>query len=444
MPDSCSRLISTYGERRGEGRIMGDAFELVYSGKVLRNGRFENIDIGVSSGVIGHLGKNISGERRVKLDGLIIPAGTDTHVHFRDPWETEKEDFKTGSLSAIYGGTTTVFDMPNNRYPIDNYERYEQKLSAISGRSFCDFGLYSLFTGSNSVIIHEESSAIKIFLASSTNSLTVDQISKEETEALNEFQIPKVFHAELQSCINDQAIRSTDLKTHDLSRPEECERMGVQRAISFSLKNSVITHITCENSLSEARAKAVTEVAPHHLLLNNGMDLGSLGKVNPPLRSRATQERLLSLFLSGSIDNVSSDHAPHQESEKGEFEYASSGIIGVETRIPLLLSLVDRGILSIDLMVKTACQNPSSLMGMRKGRIEKGYLADFISFVPSDRKRIRDRYLHSKNTATPFEGFEAIFPRNVVMRGELVLENGEALDDPVGMYVRGLNHEKEQ
>lgn len=423
---------------------MSDVFDTVYAGKFLRNGRFQFLEVGVEDGFIRKIGKQLDGEKRKELEGYIIPAGTDTHVHFRDPWETEKEDFSSGSLSAIFGGTTTVFDMPNNRYPIDNYERYEEKLAVVSGRSFCDFGLYSLFSGNNADIIHEESSALKIFLASSTNSVVVHDIGNEQIKKLNSFRVPKVFHAELQRCIDSQKIVSIDLESHDISRPVECEILGIKKAISFSLERSVITHVTSEDSLREINGKAITEATPHHLLLNNRMELGPFGKVNPPLRSPPLQERLLSVFLNGKVDIISSDHAPHLEKEKEEFEHASSGIIGVETRLPLLLSLVDKKILNLDLLVRTACLNPSSLMGVKKGSIEPGYLADFISFVPSDRKRIRSRYLHSKNPETPFEGFEAIFPRNVVMRGEMVIDEGEAIDDPTGLYVRKVVGDEEE
>ncbi len=91
----------------------------------------------------------------------VIPAGTDIHVHFRDPGETEKEDFRTGTISAIAGGTTTIFDMPNNKIKIDNYSAYRDKLEIVRRKAYSDFGLYSMFTGNNLDIIDKDSSGIK-------------------------------------------------------------------------------------------------------------------------------------------------------------------------------------------------------------------------------------------------------------------------------------------
>ena len=105
--------------------------ELVLSGRFYYQGKFQELMVGVQSGVVTEIRKSITGDRVVKIEGGILPASTDTHVHFRDPGETDKEDFPSGSMSAVYGGTTTVVDMPNNIVPITDYERFENKLSSI-------------------------------------------------------------------------------------------------------------------------------------------------------------------------------------------------------------------------------------------------------------------------------------------------------------------------
>ncbi len=416
-------------------------YDFVYSGRFLRGGRFADLEVGVTGGIVQKIGKNLQFRKKVQLEGAVIPAGTDTHVHFRDPWETEQEDFSTGSLSALYGGTTTVFDMPNNRIPITDYGLYETKLNAVRKRSFVDFGLYSMFTGTNADIIEPESSAIKIFLGGSTNSLEVGEFDPEQIEKLNSLNIPVVFHAEDGACISASKEKSVDLKTHNLSRPEVCELKGISRAIEANIVRRVITHLTLPGPLGKLAGKAIWEVTPHHLLLNESYESTPYRKVNPPLRSRETQEKLIENYLAGKVDIISSDHAPHTENEKEDFEYAKSGIIGVETRLPILLSLVSRKILDLNVLVKTACETPSALMGLKKGRIEPGYSADFIAVRFSDRKRLRSRYLHSKNPQTPFEGMEIVFPHTVVMRGEPVLYDSEAVDDRTGTYVNDMKED---
>lgn len=415
------------------------AFDVVYSGRFLRNGRFENIEVGVDGGIIVKTGKNLDFRKKIRLDGAVIPAGTDTHVHFRDPWETEKEDFATGSLSALYGGTTTVFDMPNNRIPIADYEVYETKLAAVRKKSFVDFGLYSMFTGSNAEILHRDSSAVKIFLGGSTNSVTTDSFAGPQVGSVNTLGIPAVFHAESGACLDSHKGIVKDLKTHNLARPEICEQEAVSIALNSGFERKVITHATLPSTLSEASGKSLTEVTPHHLLLNEDFESTPYRKMNPPLRSRETQESLMNLFLTGRVDVLSSDHAPHTEAEKDDFQFASSGVIGVETRLPLMLSLVAKNILDLNVLVKVACYNPARNMGTRKGKIAPGFLADFIAVRFSDRKRLRDRYLHSKNPQTPFDGFEVVFPHSVVLRGNLVLSDSEAYDDRSGYYVHDID-----
>lgn len=156
--------------------------ETVYSGIFYYLGEFRELEVLVRDGRIERVGMDIRGFPVKRLPpGAVLPAGTDIHVHFRDPGETEKEDFETGSLSAIYGGTTTVFDMPNNAVPVDNYEVFREKLARVrGGRSYADFGLYTMFTGSNEEVISRETSGIKVFMGGSTNSVVVPEIDERK------------------------------------------------------------------------------------------------------------------------------------------------------------------------------------------------------------------------------------------------------------------------
>ncbi len=405
--------------------------EKAYCGNFYFSGRFEYLEVTVSGGKIISIKKDAGNIDKKYLGGAIFPASTDMHVHFRDPGETEKEDFYTGSMSAIYGGTTLVMDMPNNRIPITDYIRYGDKLNAVRKKSFADFGLYSMATGNNADIIEKESAGIKIYLGGSTNSVGIDGLSEKEISKIRELNVPVVFHGEMKPCLERKKMEALNLREYNLSRPVECEKEAADFVSGLDIRTKVMAHVTSP----EVSGKFLREVTPHHLLLNDEMPLGPLGKVNPPLREKEVQRRLLDSYVAGDFDIVSSDHAPHTEEEKSDFVYAKSGIIGVETRVPLLLMLIKRKILNYDVFYKTAIKNPPELFGIKKGKIEEGYDADFFNVEFSNEERINENRLHSKMPRSPFNDMYAIFPENVILRGETVIERREAIMDPSGIYI---------
>ncbi|MCL4306854.1 MAG: dihydroorotase [Candidatus Thermoplasmatota archaeon] len=415
------------------------SYDAIYSGRFYFRDEFRELEVAVSDGVISHIGKAITGAPVTKLEGAVIPAGTDIHVHFRDPGETDKEDFSTGSLSAVYGGTTTVYDMPNNLVPVSDYSVFQDKLSSVSSRSYCDFGLYSLYNGKNADLLSPSSSGIKIFLGGSTNSTAVEQVSDNDLKILDSMNVPVVFHGEDAACLKANFIpEEHSLMDHDRARPEQCELTSAEVISRLPLKKKIMAHISTPESLPKLKGKAMAEVTPHHILLNNEMELGSWGKVNPPLRSRDTQRKLMDSYFRGSFDILSSDHAPHTEHEKEEFFQASAGIIGVETRIPLMLALVANKTIPFNLVYRTAIANPAAAMGIRKGMIQLGYFADFMAVRFSEGTRVNQDRLHSKTPISPFNGFQAVFPHSVVMHGEVILERNEFVGDRNGKFVGNL------
>ncbi len=407
-------------------------FDTVFSGRFYYNGVFQDLDIGVSDGIIIDIKKHINFKRKI-LKNAVIPAGTDTHVHFRDPGETYKEDFKTGTVSAIFGGTTTIFDMPNNKIKIDNYAAYKDKLEIVRRKAYCDFGLYSMFNGNNYNVISRESSGIKIYLADTTNINNVNNFNSNEIENVNNMDIPVFFHAEDKNCIDKNYKIAHNLREYNQIRPEICENIAVNTANNMKFQKGVITHMT-----HYIDTDYIKEVTPHHLLLNDEMPFKSYGKVNPPLRDPETQRNLLNDYINNKFDIVSSDHATHSQNEKEEFEYSKSGIIGVETRIPLLLALVHKKIINFETFYNTCIYNPDKLFNLKKGEIRIGNYADFMTVNFSEMERLNDYKLHSKNPVSPFNGFDIIFPGYVIMRGNAVIENHELIDDRKGKYVNDL------
>lgn len=414
-------------------------YDIIYSGRFYFRGSYRDLEVGVKDGVIRGIGKAMTGGPRKTLEGAILPAGTDIHVHFRDPGETDKEDFITGSTAALFGGTTTVYDMPNNRIPVNNYSVFDDKLSIVKSKSFCDFGLYSLYDGRNADVISRKSSGIKIFLGGSTNAIPVGDIPHADLEKINALQVPVVFHGEDSACLSRHFIQEEhDLKEHDLARPEECELESAKVISNLPLDRKIMAHVSSPGTVASLAENVKKEVTPHHLLLNNAMNLGSWGKVNPPLRKPESQDALMRQFREGRFDVLSTDHAPHTEHDKEEFYQASSGIPGVETRLPLMLYLVSAKIIDLDLLIRTASENPASIMGIKKGKIEPGFFADFIAVKFSDIRRINQDRLHSKSPISPFHGFNAVFPITVIMRGETVIDKYELVEDRRGIFTGDL------
>ncbi len=413
-----------------------EASELYFHGKFYRNGIFDDLYIGISDGKICEISKFRNNARVVELENAVFPGSTDMHVHFRDPGETEKEDFASGSMSAIFGGTTTVFDMPNNMVPVIDYEVYESKRNSLRGRSFCDYGLYSMFNGGNTNIIHDESIGIKIYMGESTNAKGIENIDETNQLSLENLGKNIVFHAESGECLRKSSVSVNTLCDHSMSRNTECEKIALDKLNKFRISRKIVAHMSDFNNVETMRDRTFkNEMLPQHMLLSCEKIENSWGKVNPPIRDEKIREKNFQAYLDGKIDILSSDHAPHTEKDKREVRYAKSGMIGVETRVPLILALIRKKIVPLSIFVKTCIENPPSLFGIKKGLIERGYTADFITVDFSSTERISEGRLHSKNPATPFHGFEAIFPNDVILGGEIALQGKELIEDHFGKYM---------
>ncbi|WP_297216170.1 dihydroorotase [Thermoplasma sp.] len=400
-------------------------------GNFYYNGKFDYLEVIVSDGKIAEIKKNAGNVPKTRFNGAILPASTDIHVHFRTPGETEKEDFSSGSLSAIYGGTTYVMDMPNNRIPVTEYNAFGDKLGVIDSTSYADFSLYSMETGNNALLIDRRSIGLKVYLGGSTNSTGTEAITDEDVKMINDLRYTVIFHGESERCLRAHRIEEKNLRDHNNARPIECEIEAAKYVSDLKIERKIMAHV----SSSDVKGNFLREVTPHHLLLNDEMPLGSIGKVNPPLRDSETQKKLLQDYVDGKFDILSSDHAPHTEDDKSDFEYAKSGIIGVETRVPLFLALVQKKVVPFEVFYRTAIETPPSLFGIKKGKIAVGYDADFMVVDFTRVKRINDNRLHSKFPVSPFNGMDAIFPSHVMMRGNLVIDNYEDISDPMGIFI---------
>lgn len=415
--------------------------ELVVEGDCYISGRFERACIGIDGGKIVAIARNLEGERRIDFGARkILPAAIDSHVHFREPGMTHKEDFGTGSLAALHGGVTCVLDMPNTVPPTSTARALDEKAEAAASKSLVDFGLFAaLRPGVDIASMAGRAVGFKLYMAGTTGDLLVPSLASVGEELAEVARSGKVLavHAEDESLRRREPAESLD--DHMRNRTGDCEASAVRKVAKAAEACRLhICHVSSKDSLPLVlgQPRATAEVTPHHMLLDRDRPLGTFGKVNPPLRTRADRQALFLAFKEGGFDTMASDHAPHTIDEKKEdFDFAPSGMPGVETMFPVMLQHVRDRHLALATVVKALCERPGEIFGIRKGRIDTGYDADLVVVDFMEGREVRADNLYSKCGWTAYEGMPAVFPKAVIVRGELMMKDGEQAGERHGRDV---------
>jgi dihydroorotase len=341
----------------------------------------------------GSLAKiEISSPCSLTLDGsglTLLPAGIDPHVHFRTPGAEYKENWISGGPAAFAGGITTLLDMPNTNPPTLSAERLIEKRAIIESQ-LQEVGLpvrFGLYLGADCDHLDEIPRAkglacgLKIYMGNSTGNLVM-----EEKWALDRafklaasIDMVVAVHAEDESRLRERAQRyatSSSPETHSLVRDPEAARIAVAEAIELAAKHGArlyIAHVSTQAELEQIRqgrqsgVEVYAEATPHHLFLDlkSYQSLGSRALMNPPLRAVEDREALWEALLDGTIDTVGSDHAPHTLEEKMRpYREAPSGIPGVEHLIPLLLTKVAEGKLSLERAIQLTSGRAKEIFGL--------------------------------------------------------------------------------
>jgi dihydroorotase len=322
----------------------------VVEGRAFFRGTFEECCIGIENGKITEIKKILKGDEHHKFgNNYILPAGIDLHVHFREPGTTHKEDFHTGTESAACGGVTTIFDMPNNDPSIIDVQTYQEKSRIVERKANVDFGLYvALLENSPTGDLYKLGCPFKVYMTGTAAGLGFGDYDKlgEICEGAGGDRHVGI-HCEDKSLVGSG---ERDLESFLKARPNEAEVAAVKRVIESTDRHIHICHVSARESIPLLENPRLTsEVTPHHLLLNIDSDLEGFGKANPPLRTKSDQLAMWEALISGKIDIIASDHAPHTKEEKEQsFEKAPSGVPGVETSIPLMLAYVKKGNITIE------------------------------------------------------------------------------------------------
>ncbi len=411
---------------------------MVIEGRAYYRGELQPLSFGVEDGVIRKIGKTLRAEERHNFGNMILlPGGIDVHVHFREPGLTHKEDFYTGSMSAASGGITTVLDMPNTVPQGTTRTALRDKRGGISRKANVDYGLYAGVASSQGLRrLEEDSHAYKLFMAESFKSPGVAAAEVPKVlGALESSDRVLTVHAEDPSHFVDR--EESNLEDYRLARPDVAEEAAIKALAAAPRKGKVhVAHLSSRLGLAALEGTSFScEATPMHLLLDSSASMGALGKINPPLRPREDREAIWSAFASGRIDVLASDHAPHTLEEKEHFPSAPPGAPNVETMYPMLFHLVRRGRLSLEVLVNAICARPARLFGLKgKGEFRVGGDADVAVFDPRNVDRVKGEDLHYRCGWSPFEGWEAIFPRATFLRGELIFRDGELQRPPYGRW----------
>lgn len=439
---------------------MASSYDIVLKGGTIVNHDGTGVRaIGVKDGQIADIGQLSEKDagRVIDCTGLhILPGVIDSQVHFREPGLEHKEDLATGSRGAVMGGVTAVFEMPNTQPLTTSADKLADKVHRATHRMFCDFAFYVGGTAENAGQIPEleklpASAGIKVFMGSSTGSLLVDDHKALERIIAN-LSRRAAFHAEDEDRLNQRkGLRvEGDPASHPVWRDVEAALIATKRLVGLAeqyRKRIHVLHISTAEEmrfLASHKTWASVEVTPHHLTLTAPdcyRDKGTYVQMNPPVRDRSHQDAIWHGVRSGVVDVLGSDHAPHTREEKDKpYPASPSGMTGVQTLVPIMLDHVNNGRLTLERFVDLTSHGPQRLFGIRsKGRIAAGYDADFTIVDMKRKQTIKNNWIESKSSWTPYDGVEVTgWPVGTIIRGRVVMWDGEltgpASGEPVSFY----------
>jgi dihydroorotase len=418
----------------------------------------EATDVGVRNGHIVALGVGADATADTVFDARnlhVLPGLIDPHVHFRDPGDKTVESIPTGSLGAILGGLTAVFDMPNTAPSMVDEAGMAWKRSYVEDVAWCDMGIYVGGTKTNIPSLSDLEltcgcCGIKIFAGSSTGDLMVEDDEHLE-KVMRSGRRRIAFHSEDEYRLQ---ARKPNYKTGDPYayhmewRDEECAYLGTRRLMALARKTGRPAHILHVSTAQEFEyLKDFRDIATCEVLLNHLTQvapdcyerLGGFAVMNPPIRGQKHQDAAWKAVREGVVDTIGSDHAPHsREAKLKPWPTCASGLTGVQTLVPIMLDHVNAGRLSLTRMVDLMSAGPARVYGaIGKGRLAAGYDADFTIVDLKKRRRIEENWIVSPCGWTPFAGMDVTgWPLATIIRGQIVMRDDEAQGTPAGRLVK--------
>jgi dihydropyrimidinase len=422
-------------------------------------------DVGIADGKIVQIGQNLSGNgntRVISAEGrYVMPGGIDIHTHLdsRSQETVTADDYRSGTIAAACGGTTTIVDFVGQEKGQSLFAAIESYHDRSEGRAAIDFGFHSIITDMNDSVFQELArlpeagvTSFKVFLAYKGDSMVDDWTLLRTLQQARDYGALVMVHAEngdAAEFLRQQLIREgkTDPKYHATSRPPRVEAEACARSIAFAEIIGTplyIVHVSCAEAIDEierGRARGVrvlAETCPQYLYLTEA-DLdrpgfeGAKYVFTPPPRGAEQREVVWAAIADDTLQVVSSDHAPYNfKGEKdrgmGDFTKIPNGAPGIEERMMLVFQGVNAGRFSPSRFVELTATAPAKIFGLypNKGTIAPGSDADLVIWNPEARLTLGKAASHSAVDYSMFEGLEVQgAPETVLLRGETIVEGRE-------------------
>ena len=419
---------------------------LLKGGRIIdpANGRDEVADLLVEDGKVAEIKPGIEAGDAEEIDcsgKVVVPGFIDIHVHLREPGFEESETIASGTAAAAAGGFTGVCCMPNTSPPVDNASVVEYILeTAERSASVAVYPIGAVTKGQEGKELAEIGEMVEagaVAVSDDGRYVSNSKLMRRAMEYASTFGVKVIQHAEDHSLTaggvaNEGAI-GTMLGLKPM--PAAAEEIAVRRDIALAeyLKLPVhIAHISVAGAVlavREAKERGVQvtcEVTPHHFSLTDAAveEFDTNTKMNPPLRSAADLEACVLGLADGTIDCIATDHAPHHVDKKNlEFDLAAFGVVGLETCVGLVLDkLVQSGQIDLKRMVELLAVNPAKIIGVDRGHLGAGAVADITIFDPEVQWTVNPAKFKSLSRNTPFEGWRLRGkPAGIVFGGKPIL-----------------------
>jgi dihydroorotase len=408
---------------------------LIRGGRVIDplNGVDDYLSIFVNDGKIIDLLRNdeqpqhptLAGARIINAEGcLVVPGLIDMHVHLREPGHEYKETIESGCRAAAAGGFTSVACMPNTN-PVNDNQAVTDYILERAAKSGC-VNVYPVgaitagLKGECLAAMGELRGAGAVAVSDDGKTVKNSELMRRAMEYAKNFDLPVICHCEDLDLVGNGVINEgyTSMRIGLKGIPNAAEDIIVAREVSLAQLTGCrvhIAHVSTKGAVEiirEAKSRGVNvtaETAPHYFTLSDEClkTFDTNFKVNPPLRGEQDVQAIRQALTQGIIDVIATDHAPHSSLEKDvEFDDASSGIIGLETALPLVLRLVKEGVLTLKGLVEKCSVNPAKILGIPKGSLGRGCDADITIIDPSSTGRVDINRFQSKSRNSPFHGWE--------------------------------------
>ena len=388
----------------------------------------DQMDLLIEGRTIGGIGKDLTaaaGESHLlELQGkLVVPGLIDMHTHLREPGFEYKETIRTGSLAAAAGGFTSIACMPNTDPVNDNRSVTEFILRKAKECGVVNvYPVAAVSKGSEGAVISEFADLRDAGAAAFSDDgkpVMNSGLMRRALEYAHSLGVPVISHCEDTDLATGGAANEGVVATRLGLRgiPNIAEEIMVGRDIAIAEYTGTAVHIAHVSTagavklIREAKRRGVrvtAEATPHHFTLTDEAlrDYDTNAKVNPPLRTLADLKAVREGLKDGTLDAIASDHAPHSTLEKEvEFDYAASGMIGLETSLALSLRLVEEGLLTLNELVAKMSTNPAKILKITKGTLTKGADADVTVIDPAEEWTMDVGALRSRSRNTPFKGW---------------------------------------